>query len=134
MTNGDASEWLRHAAADLHYARLGQQDAHALENMIVFHAQQAIEKSFKAVLVHRQVEFPKTHDLEQLLELVEGAGVAWPAGLNAVLEFTPFATHGRYPGFDDPVTRAEVDEAISLAEKVLAWAGAIIAKASGTVS
>ena len=42
MTNGDAPEWLRHAAADLHYARLGQQDAH-LENLIVFHAQQTIE-------------------------------------------------------------------------------------------
>ncbi len=51
MTNGDAQEWLAHAQADLHYARLGQKDGAALENLIAFHAQQAIEKALKAVLV-----------------------------------------------------------------------------------
>ena len=75
MTLGDAKEWLAHAAADLHYARLGQKDSAALASLIAFHAQQAIEKALKAVLVRGGVEFPKTHDLEELLELIEGAGV-----------------------------------------------------------
>ena len=43
MIEGDAQEWLAHADGDLHYARLGQKDAEALESLIVFHAQQAIE-------------------------------------------------------------------------------------------
>ena len=134
MMNGDATEWLAHAEADLHYARLGHRDAAALENLVAFHAQQAIEKALKAALVAVAVEFPKTHDLEQLVELAADAGLAWPAELDKVLEFTPFATQGRYPGFDDPITRADVDEAIAMAEKVVVWAKGEIAKMSGAGS
>ena len=78
--------------------------------------------------MRHHVEFPKTHDLEHLLELIEDAGVLWPPGLNRVLELTPFATHARYPGFDDPITKTEVDEAIAMAERVLEWAGKEIFK------
>jgi HEPN domain-containing protein len=124
MTNADAQEWVAHAGADLHYARLGQKDAAALENLVAFHAQQAVEKALKAVLVSRGIDFPKTHDLAQLREFIQGAGVAWPADLDKVVAFTPFATHGRYPGFDEVITRADVDEAIVLAEEVLKWAKA----------
>ncbi len=132
MTSGDAQEWLAHAAADLHYARLGRADASALANLIVFHAQQAIEKALKAILVAHETEFPKTHDLEQLLEIIEDTGAAWPADLNKVLEFTVFATQGRYPGFDDPISEADVAEAIKMAERVLVWAKAEVAKVPGT--
>ena len=82
LIEGDAQEWLAHADGDLHYARLGQKDAEALESLIVFHAQQAIEKALKAVLVEHEVDFPRTHDLEQLVEVIEAAGIAWPAVLN----------------------------------------------------
>ena len=134
MTNRDAQEWLAHAEADLHYARLGQKDRDASENLIVFHAQQAIEKALKAVLVAQGVEFPKTHDLEQLVETIEEAGAAWPADMNKVMEFTPFATQGRYPGFDDPISEADVEEAVGMAGKVLMWARQQVAKASGAGS
>ena len=129
MTTGDAQEWLVHAEGDLHYARLGRSDPQALRNLIVFHAQQAIEKALKATLVQRQVEFPKTHDLAELTEIVEEAGMAWPVEFSQVLEFTPFATQSRYPGFDDPIPEAEVAEAIALAEKVVLWAKQQVAKA-----
>lgn len=64
MIKGDAREWLVHAEGDLLYARLGQKDPRVLRSLIVFHAQQAIEKALKAVLVEHEIEFPKTHDLE----------------------------------------------------------------------
>ena len=131
MTIGDAREWLAHAAGDLHYARLGHKDPGVLKSLIVFHAQQAIEKALKATLVEHETEFPRTHDLAQLTELIEEAGMAWPAGLNKVLEFTPFATQGRYPGFDDPITELDVQEAIAMAEKVLAWAKQEVVKTPG---
>ena len=120
MNTGAADEWLKYAEADLHYARLGQKDSEASRGLIAFHAQQAVEKAMKAVLVRHKVEFPKTHDLENLVELIEDTGLAWPSDLNRVLEFTSFATHARYPGFDDPITKSEVDEAIAMAEQVLA--------------
>ena len=134
MIEGDAQEWLAHADGDLHYARLGQKDAEALESLIVFHAQQAIEKALKAVLVEHEVDFPRTHDLEQLVEVIEAAGIAWPAVLNKVLEFTSFATQGRYPGFADPITEADVAEAIAMAERVLVWAKQQVAGPPGAGS
>jgi HEPN domain-containing protein len=123
---------LAHAEADLHFARLGQKDADTMEILIAFHTQQGIEKALKAVLVQHEVEFPKTHDLEELVELIERAGLVWPPELNKAIELTPFATQGRYPGFDEPITRAEVGEALDLAAKVLAWAKAQIMSASGS--
>lgn len=74
------------------------------------------------MLVEHEVDSPRTHDLEQLVEVIEAAGIAWPAGLNKVLEFTSFATQGRYPGFADPITEADVAEGIAMAERVLVWA------------
>lgn len=57
--------------------------------------------------------------------------MAWPPAFNKVLEFIPFATHARYPGFDDPITKAEVDDAIIMAEQVLAWARQEAASGTG---
>jgi HEPN domain-containing protein len=65
-----AGEWLAKAETDLLVCeRLLAQGAEFSE-VVAFHAQQAAEKSLKALLVARQVEFPKTHDIERLLELV----------------------------------------------------------------
>ena len=125
MTRGDAQDWLMHAAADLRYARLGQAEAGDLAGLIAFHAQQAVEKALKAVLVHHAADFPKTHDLAQLVELIQQSGVVWPMQLDPVLSLVPFATHARYPGFDDPITAVEVAEAIARADEVLTWASDI---------
>ena len=56
---------------------------------------------------------------------------SWPDNLDQVLAFIPFATQGRYPGFDDPVTRMEEAEAIGMAEKVIMWAKCEIAQIAG---
>ena len=63
------------------FIRKGIQDEDAastlLENqdiadeIVGFHCQQAAEKYIKAVLVSRKIEFRKTHDLEELLQLLE---------------------------------------------------------------
>ena len=60
-----------------------------------FHAQQAIEKSFKAWLAQIDVEYPLTHDLSRLLLLLEESGQDvtdyWP-----LVEFNVFAVQARY--------------------------------------
>ena len=40
-----------------------------------FHAQQAIEKSLKAVLSAQSIEYPRTHNLAMLLELLRSRAV-----------------------------------------------------------
>ena len=60
-----------------------------------FHAQQAIEKTFKAWLAQLDVEYPLTHDLSRLLLLLEESGQDvtdyWP-----LVEFNVFAVQARY--------------------------------------
>lgn len=123
---GSPPDWLRHAASDLHLAKLGLVDPDVLRNQIAFHAQQAAEKSLKAVLAERKVHFPKTHDLEALIEIIQLAGVAWPLAAQQIEALAPFAVETRYPGGLAQVSDAEAEEAIKSAEQVLNWARTVI--------
>ncbi|MFH1023522.1 MAG: HEPN domain-containing protein [Planctomycetota bacterium] len=68
-----------------------------LENEILgFHAQQAVEKSLKAGLAHLGIDYPKVHSLETLLELLNAQGHPLPPDLSDVSQLTPFATVFRY--------------------------------------
>ena len=49
-----------------------------------FHAQQAIEKCLKAVLAAHEIEFRKTHDLNQLLRRRRIAGAAFAGRYSAI--------------------------------------------------
>lgn len=60
-------EWLQLGDDDLKYAELGLEEGPY--NLSCFHSQQAVEKYFKGLLTACDIEFPKTHRLEQLLQL-----------------------------------------------------------------
>ena len=42
-----------------------------LTNVVAFHSQQAIEKSFKALIEYKKIAFIKTHNLEKLYKRLE---------------------------------------------------------------
>jgi len=64
-----AKEWLRAAHDDiLVIAKIYQDEL--LSHMAAFHAQQCIEKSFKAILEDNEVEFPKIHKLRRLQNML----------------------------------------------------------------
>jgi len=65
-----ALEWLKAAKDDLDSIDYIIQAEH-LTNIAAFHAQQAIEKSFKALMEHRKIAAIKTHNLERLYPYVE---------------------------------------------------------------
>jgi len=58
-------EWLRAAEDDLDVIERIIGEDH-LTNIVAFHAQQAVEKGFKAVLEEREIETPKIHNLVTL--------------------------------------------------------------------
>ena len=68
-----------------------------------FHLQQAVEKSLKAWLALKSIDYPRTHDLNPLLGLLEDQDENiepfW-----TLLELNPFAVQFRYelPGEDFP--------------------------------
>jgi HEPN domain-containing protein len=66
-----------------------------------FHVQQAVEKALKAWLCVLGVAFPKTHDLDVLVTLLEEAGQNIPSSFAMLLDFTDFAVAFRYDAFPD---------------------------------
>jgi HEPN domain-containing protein len=115
----DPREWLNRARGDLALARATQEGVY-LEDLC-FHAQQAAEKSIKALLIRLGVEFPYVHDLARLLTLVEEAGEELPETVRQAERLTRFAIFARYPGLSGAVSEQEYDDAISLAEEVIRW-------------
>ena len=90
---------------------------------IAFHAQQAVEKSMKAVLASRGVRFRKTHDLTELVDLLRDSGIAFPGELDDVTRLTPFATFFRYEEFwAEPEGRPDRSWLTDCVTKTRAWA------------
>ena len=69
-----------------------------IRDSIAFHCQQAAEKYLKALLVSLQVEFPKTHDLEELLDVLSTVAADVASDLEGVKFLSPFGVKIRYPG------------------------------------
>jgi len=88
---------------------------------LCFDAQQAAEKAIKAFLIHLDLCFPYTHDLTDLLTLVEGAGRKVPEDVKRAGILSDYAIESRYPGLAEPVTQEEYERAVSIAEKVVQW-------------
>ena len=57
------------AENDLKAAQIGLNHEAPLDT-IAFHLQQAAEKMLKAVLASRAIVYPKTHDLDELVDLI----------------------------------------------------------------
>ena len=115
-------DWIAHAQSDLKMARMGREDGEIMFEQVCFHAQQAVEKAIKAVLLARQVDFPLTHDLEVLMDIGQKAGIEIPKDLLEIDTLTPYAVETRYPGYLEAISEEDVTEAIELAENFLAWA------------
>ena len=118
--------WLRRARSNLARARSLADVSDVVYEDPCFDAQQAAEKALKAVLVHRKVDFPKTHALADLLTLVAKAGVSVPPEIEEATSLTPYAVETRYPGLWEDVTAQDHMEAVRIAERVLRWAEALI--------
>jgi HEPN domain-containing protein len=92
-------EWIEKAEADFVSARR-EYRARVQPNFdaACFFAQQCVEKYLKARLVEAGVSFPKTHDLEMVLDLVLPTEPLWEAFRPILSDLTAFAAAFRYPG------------------------------------
>jgi HEPN domain-containing protein len=83
-----------------------------------FHSQQAAEKYLKAFLTWQQIEFPKTHNISDILNLVKKADTRLASDLQPVVSLTPFGVDVRYPGDIPGPSRHDAEEALTLAKSV----------------
>ena len=118
--SGSPQDWLHNARSDLLLAQTRRRRG-ILYAHLCFHAEQAAEKSLKAVLVALGVSFPKTHDLAFLIDRFPPT-ITLPTELIDLPKLTKYAVQQRYPGEAIPVTRADHRQAVHQAEEAVAWA------------
>jgi HEPN domain-containing protein len=86
---------------------------------VAFHAQQAAEKALKALLASRDVPFRKTHSIEELGRASLDVAPELGPIVDAAVPLTEFAWKFRYPGEITDPSRAEAEEAVALARRVV---------------
>ena len=91
----------------------------------IFHAQQAAEKTLKAVMCLHGLAYRRTHDLEELAGMLSDVGVLAPVAVRDLRCLTPYAVEFRYD--DDAIHLISGDTAGALVGALLAWAEAEIA-------
>lgn len=115
------SAWFKKAENDI----LNAENTIKMENppcdTICFHAQQCAEKYLKGFLTFHKINFPKTHSLEDLVELCKQVAPEIETELENVEILSSYGIEVRYPDeiyYDIP--KEDAQEAIDLARKIKA--------------
>jgi HEPN domain-containing protein len=111
-------QWLDKAAADFDAAEQLSTQGGRFREIVAFHCQQAVEKYLKALLVRRQIEFPKTHDIAKLLDRVATVDASAAERLRDADALTPFGVEARYPSDAPEVLPGGEAEVIGMARVV----------------
>lgn len=118
----DPREWLNRARSNLGRAKADIRITGIYLEDLCFDAQQAAEKAIKGVLLQLGVRFPYTHDLANLVDLIEERGKSIPKLVRDAGRLTRYAVVTRYPGLAEPVTREDYKKAVKIAEETVRWA------------
>lgn len=121
-----AKELLKIAENDLFTGQALAKTNGVRKETVLFHIEQAIEKSLKAVLCHKGQPIPFIHDLYALVQKFDGK--ALPPGGYALHDLTPFASIRRYEEGNYIIDEQDILHALKAAEDVLSWARQEIAK------
>ncbi|MDX1944468.1 MAG: HEPN domain-containing protein [Pirellulaceae bacterium] len=93
-----ARPWLRKAEADRIAAQRLHESDDGIHDVVCFHCQQCAEKYLKALLADADDEIPRTHNLDDLLDLLEERYPKLCKFRRGLLFLTDLAVHTRYPG------------------------------------
>lgn len=116
-----SQDWLLSAESDLQLVN-DIIDRHSLTHQVAFHAQQAIEKSFKAIVEEFDLGFIKTHSLETLFGII-GRKILIEVDMDKLILLDQLYIDARYPGElgllpNGKPTTEESKEFIELAETI----------------
>ncbi len=111
-------QWLTKAEQDFQVAQHLVSQGTGYFGAVGFRSQHAAEKYVKALLTHHQIEFPKTHNLGELLDLLVSVQARMAGSLREITALNPYGVEMRYPGDVVEVSSEEADKAVKLAAKV----------------
>lgn len=114
----DTRAWLRRANRDMRAADHDMKADPPLHDAVVFHCQQAAEKSLKALLVWHDLPFRKTHSLEEIGAACTGVDATLEPVVARAVPLTEYAWRFRYPGELLEPSGEEAMEAVRVARAV----------------
>jgi HEPN domain-containing protein len=91
-----------------------------------FFAQQAVEKCLKSVTEFHGIVFRKTHDVDELVDLLLQHDVSMPFSAEQFSRLNPFAVILRYE--ETPFISMSLDEMHGLVDLAYKWALSIVGK------
>jgi len=120
---------LNKAKVDLHRAKIlfnsfKNGDKELELEVIYFHFQQCAEKLLKALLDFNNIKFPHTHDIEDLIELINGKKINILLNTNNLEDLSEYAVDRRYSVLHDDLDDADkyikiLDELLEFVKKAL---------------
>ena len=118
-------KWLKRAKSNLVRAMMPKVEEIFYEDLC-YDAQQAAEKSIKALLSFYNIKFRFVHDIGELLYTLEQNNIKVPDEIKESVILTNYAVETRYPSPYEPVTEEEYKVAVNLAGKVYSWVEELI--------
>ena len=115
---------MQRATDDITLVRRVADDMEIADAIVGFHAQQAVEKSIKAVLAARDIEYGKTHQLNYLVGQLTENGLDLPSSVIEADELSPWAVEFRYE--TDPEPSLDRIATLRLIEDIWRWANTVI--------
>jgi HEPN domain-containing protein len=112
----ELENWIAYAEEDLNAAKLLLKGKKPFLSAACFHAQQCAEKYLKALLIFKDFDFPKSHDLVTLDSLCAQSGIFTGFDTEKLTDLSKHAIQTRYPG--NQPTPEEAKEAIEIATEV----------------
>ena len=88
-------DWLNYAETDLLTCTEILNNKH-LTNIVIFHAQQTVEKCFKAIIEENNIKVPRIHNLIRLFNIVEKR-IEFTVNEDAIKILDRVYTETRYP-------------------------------------
>ncbi|HFA47978.1 MAG TPA: HEPN domain-containing protein [Bacteroidetes bacterium] len=127
MNPNNPSDWLLKADRDFGLASHAHKHALECPDLICYHCQQAAEKCLKALAIHFGLPLRRTHDLENLLDLLAPSepSIAAPFYDQARI-LNDYGILIRYPGPSGDPSENDVLEALAAALFFRDFAGKII--------
>ena len=114
-------EWIDFADMDFKAAKYLYENMHPRPfEIICYHCQQSIEKLLKGVLISKDINIKKTHDLGLLAEMLQEFVVVDEKYLEMCDNLTPYGVKIRYPQ-ELFIEEYHVKRALSDAQELFDW-------------
>jgi HEPN domain-containing protein len=109
-------DWIDKADHDLGSAKLIYLHIPDYFDTIAFHCQQATEKYLKGLLEYYEIEFPRTHNLVYLLELLSRKIEISEVVYDKAILLNGFSVQIRYPDNTIHLTKEELETSINISQ------------------